>query len=33
MTKNLLPKVLLNHKPRGHRSMGRPVAKWEDTFS
>jgi hypothetical protein len=29
MTTDSLPKVLLNYKPRGHRNIGRPIARWE----
>jgi hypothetical protein len=32
MTTDRLPKVLLNYKPRGHRNIGRPMARWEDAF-
>jgi hypothetical protein len=32
MTTDRLPKVLLNYKPRGYRSIERPMARWEDAF-
>jgi hypothetical protein len=33
MTKDRLPKVLLNCKPRGYRNIRRLIARWEDAFS
>jgi hypothetical protein len=33
MTTDRLPKILLKYKPRGHRSIGRQIARWEDILS
>jgi hypothetical protein len=32
MTTDRLPKILLNYNPREHRSIGQPIATWEDIF-
>jgi hypothetical protein len=33
MTKDRLPNILLNYKPRGHRNIGWPIARWEIILS
>jgi hypothetical protein len=32
LTTDMLPKILLNYKPRGEQSIGRPVERWDDIF-
>ena len=33
MDPSRIPKKILQYRPQGHRSIGRPRARWEDTFA